>query len=53
VDGLEDFYEPFLIQAGLLARTPRGRMATPAAYAHLKLEPREAEDARENGRLLF
>jgi Holliday junction DNA helicase RuvB len=31
---LEDVYEPFLIQMGLLMRTPRGRMATPAAYAH-------------------
>jgi Holliday junction DNA helicase RuvB len=48
VDGLEDYYEPFLIQIGLLARTPRGRVATPAAYAHLGLEP-----PREDGRLLF
>ncbi len=31
---LEDVYEPFLIQMGLLMRTPRGRMATQAAYAH-------------------
>ncbi|MFH1218141.1 MAG: Holliday junction branch migration DNA helicase RuvB [Pseudomonadota bacterium] len=31
---LEDVYEPFLIQSGLLIRTPRGRMATLAAYAH-------------------
>ena len=31
---LEDVYEPFLIQMGLLIRTPRGRMATQAAYAH-------------------
>lgn len=31
---LEDVYEPFLIQSGFLLRTPRGRMATPAAYAH-------------------
>ncbi len=30
----EDVYEPFLIQMGLLMRTPRGRMATQAAYAH-------------------
>ena len=34
-DTIEDVYEPFLIQAGMLARTPRGRMATKAAYAHL------------------
>ncbi len=31
---LEDVYEPFLIQTGLLVRTPRGRMATRAAYEH-------------------
>ena len=35
---LEDVYEPFLIQQGLLMRTPRGRVATPAAWAHLGLE---------------
>ena len=34
---LEDVYEPFLIQSGFLVRTPRGRMATPAAYAHFRL----------------
>jgi Holliday junction DNA helicase RuvB len=32
---LEEVYEPFLIQEGLLVRTPRGRQATPAAYKHL------------------
>lgn len=35
VDTVEDLYEPFLMQIGFLARTPRGRTATPAAYAHL------------------
>ncbi len=34
-DTLEDVYEPFLIQEGLLQRTPRGRMATQTAYRHL------------------
>jgi Holliday junction DNA helicase RuvB len=34
---VEDVYEPFLIQRGLLMRTPRGRVATPAAFAHLGL----------------
>ncbi len=34
-DTLEEVYEPFLIQEGLLHRTPRGRVATAAAYAHL------------------
>jgi Holliday junction DNA helicase RuvB len=38
-DTIEDVYEPFLIQAGFLARTPRGRTATALAYAHLKLPP--------------
>ncbi len=33
-DTLEDVVEPFLIQQGLLQRTPRGRIATPAAFAH-------------------
>ena len=37
VDTLEDYYEPFLIQSGLVQRTPRGRMLTPAAYEHLGL----------------
>ena len=32
---IEEVYEPFLIQQGMLMRTPRGRVATPAAYAHL------------------
>jgi holliday junction DNA helicase RuvB len=36
---VEDVYEPFLIQQGLLMRTPRGRVATPAAWAHLGLAP--------------
>ena len=31
---VEAVYEPFLIQQGFLERTPRGRMATPAAYRH-------------------
>jgi Holliday junction DNA helicase RuvB len=32
---IEDFYEPYLLQIGLLERTPRGRKATPKAYRHL------------------
>ena len=32
---VEDVYEPFLIQQGLIQRTPRGRVATAAAYAHI------------------
>jgi Holliday junction DNA helicase RuvB len=34
---VEDVYEPFLIQQGLLLRTPKGRVATPGAWAHLGL----------------
>ncbi len=34
---VEDVYEPYLIQQGLIMRTPRGRVATPAAWAHLGL----------------
>ncbi|HEV2370158.1 MAG TPA: Holliday junction DNA helicase RuvB C-terminal domain-containing protein, partial [Acidimicrobiales bacterium] len=34
-DTLEDVYEPFLMQVGMLMRTPRGRVATPAAWRHL------------------
>ncbi|MET0503405.1 MAG: Holliday junction branch migration DNA helicase RuvB [Candidatus Binatia bacterium] len=33
-DTIEDVYEPFLIQAGFLKRTPRGRVATPLAFEH-------------------
>ena len=32
---VEDVYEPFLLQLGLLQRTPRGRVATPAAWSHI------------------
>lgn len=35
---IEDVYEPYLMQIGFLAKTPRGRVATPLAYKHLKLE---------------
>ena len=36
---VEDVYEPFLIQQGLLMRTPRGRVALPTAWEHLGLTP--------------
>ena len=36
---VETVCEPFLVRAGLLARTPRGRVATPAAWSHLRLVP--------------
>ena len=37
-DTIEDVYEPYLLQCGLIERTPRGRAATKRAFAHLKLE---------------
>jgi len=50
-DTLEDYYEPFLVQSGLLKRTPRGRMVTAHAYKHLGIElSRIAED---NQQILF
>ena len=36
---IEDVIEPYLIQQGYLQRTPRGRVATQAAYRHLGLAP--------------
>ncbi len=36
---IEDVYEPYLMQLGFLMRTPRGRVATPAAYAHMGRKP--------------
>jgi holliday junction DNA helicase RuvB len=38
METIEDVYEPFLIQIGLLKRTPKGRVATEHAYNHLKLD---------------
>lgn len=38
LDTIEDYYEPFLVQSGLLKRTPRGRVVTKKAYKHLGLE---------------
>ncbi len=38
VETIEDVYEPYLMQMGFIARTPRGRIATPNAYKHLGLE---------------
>jgi holliday junction DNA helicase RuvB len=38
-DTIEDVYEPYLLQRGLIERTPRGRAATKRAFEHLGLEP--------------
>jgi Holliday junction DNA helicase RuvB len=40
---VEDMYEPFLIQQGMIARTPRGRIAMPVAYQHLGMPLPTAE----------
>jgi Holliday junction DNA helicase RuvB len=45
-DTIEDVYEPFLIQAGFIHRTPRGRVATPLAFAHFG---REANNPASGG----
>ncbi|MDB5897534.1 MAG: ruvB [Ramlibacter sp.] len=42
-DTIEDVIEPYLIQQGFLQRTPRGRIATLAAYRHLGVTPPQAE----------
>jgi len=47
-DTLEDVYEPYLLQAGFLLRTPRGRMVTKQAYSHLGL----AFPKKEQGELI-
>ncbi len=52
-DTVMDVYEPFLIQLGFLARTPRGRVATPAAYRHLGRTPPERVVADDRQGQLF
>ena len=37
IDNLEDVYEPYLLQIGMIDRTARGRVATDKAYKHLKI----------------
>lgn len=39
IQTIEDVYEPYLIQIGFLARTPRGRVVTPLGYKHLDITP--------------
>jgi Holliday junction DNA helicase RuvB len=43
-DTIEDVYEPFLIQQGFIKRTPRGRVATKAAYLHFKINVKDQTD---------
>ena len=44
-DTIEDVYEPFLIQAGFLKRTPRGRVATPLAFEHFGRSQASAKES--------
>lgn len=46
IDTLEDYYEPYLIQCGLLQRTPRGRIVTPKAYEHLGLTQSDKKNSQ-------
>ncbi len=41
---IEELYEPYLLQTGLITRTPKGRMVTPLTYRHLGLTPKTALD---------
>ncbi len=38
---IEEVYEPYLMQLGLLARTPKGRVLTPGGYKHLNIKPKQ------------
>ena len=44
---IEDVYEPYLIQLGFIARTPRGRVATKLAYDHMGYKYNEGENYEE------
>jgi Holliday junction DNA helicase RuvB len=49
-DTIEDVYEPHLLREGLIKRTPRGRAATAAAFAHLGLDPPAPPSGRADAR---
>jgi holliday junction DNA helicase RuvB len=52
-DTIEDVYEPYLLKEGLIKRTPRGREATQAAFAHVGAELPPIEDRPATERALF
>ncbi len=52
-DTLEDVYEPYLLQQGFIARTPRGRTATQRAYEHLGKSRRSGAVTKKGQRGLF
>ena len=43
---IEDVYEPYLLQLGFIARTPRGRIVMPAGYQHMGFQPPAAEQMK-------
>jgi Holliday junction DNA helicase RuvB len=53
VQNLEDMVEPFLLHTGLLARTPKGRVATEAAYRHLGVERADKQRERNGQKSLL
>lgn len=48
-DTVEDVYEPYMLQQGFLARTPRGRVATKKAYEHLGVQPSGDQGKKSGG----
>ena len=48
---IEDYHEPYLLQIGYLARTPRGRMATRRAFEHMGIEPSNIRRRNDLGQL--
>jgi holliday junction DNA helicase RuvB len=46
-DAIEEIIEPYLMQIGFLNRTPRGRITTPAAYAHLGIDTFKPRDEQQ------
>jgi len=50
-DTVFDVYEPFLLKCGLLQRTPRGRIATPAAWHHVGIDPPATFEGGSQGEL--
>ncbi len=46
MDTIEDAYEPYLVRQGLVLRTPRGRLATEKAWAHLGIQQPASQDSR-------
>jgi holliday junction DNA helicase RuvB len=50
-DTIEDVYEPFLLQIGMLGRTPRGRVATRKAHEHLGIAPKTSVPGAPQGAL--